>query len=135
MTEFNHATKRVLEFIRRERLRQDQKWDDQLHAPGDWLLILVEEIGEAAKALLIGDREQATIELFQAAAVIVAWLEQISIACVTCGEPLNKMAPTCPICGEFVCSACHDEHSGYCSEEHFYQGKHCDQGTTLLELD
>lgn len=123
MTEFNHTTERVLEFIRRERLRQDQKWGEQLHAPGDWLLILAEEIGEAARATLIGDREQTTIELIQAAAVIVAWLEQIAIACVTCGEPLDKKAPICPICSEFVCGACYDEYFGYCSEEHFYQAE------------
>lgn len=42
------ATRVVLE----ERSRQDAKWGEQNHEPGDWLLILQEEIGEFAERAL-----------------------------------------------------------------------------------
>jgi len=35
-----------------ERLRQDNKWGEQNHLPEQWLVILMEELGELSKALL-----------------------------------------------------------------------------------
>lgn len=65
----------VFDLIELERQHQLDKWGEQRHDSGKWLLILTEEIGEAAQAFLAGDRVTALDELVQAAAVIVAWLE------------------------------------------------------------
>jgi len=42
----------VLRDIMIERVKQDDKWSEQNHAPEWWMQILMEEVGEAAKALL-----------------------------------------------------------------------------------
>jgi len=65
----------ILGHIRTERERQDKKWGRQDHSDGDWMLILQEELGEAAKDILEGRPIEANVELVQCAAVIVAWLE------------------------------------------------------------
>lgn len=68
-----------LEEIIRERLRQDKKWGVQDHGDERWLAILVEEVGEAARAFLKGydgDHGLKT-ELVLVAAVALAWLESI----------------------------------------------------------
>lgn len=41
--------------IQAERQRQERKWGSQHHDPEMWLAILMEEVGEAAKACLEGD--------------------------------------------------------------------------------
>lgn len=69
----------VWEDIRRERERQDKRWG----SPGPrnlghdrWSLVLQEELGEVAMAVLDQQPEQAVYdELVQVAAVAVAWLE------------------------------------------------------------
>lgn len=62
-----------------ERERQDQKWGSQRHLQaGTWFLILGEEVGEVARALL--DKEgdaRLKAELIQVAAVAVAWAETL----------------------------------------------------------
>lgn len=67
-----------------ERESQTKKWGTQHHPPETWLTILTEEIGEAAQEVLTqrfgeaakghGDLRE---ELVHAAAVIVAWIEDI----------------------------------------------------------
>lgn len=42
----------VLDEVRKERERQDNKWGEQNHSPAEWLMILGEEVGEANKAAL-----------------------------------------------------------------------------------
>ena len=42
----------VLLMVLSERIRQDEKWGCQHHTRGDWLAILVEEVGEVAQAIL-----------------------------------------------------------------------------------
>jgi NTP pyrophosphatase (non-canonical NTP hydrolase) len=79
MAELAELTEGILDRIRAERDRQDAKWGIRVHTPYGWLLILQEEIGEVAKALLEGAADEAFDELVQCAAVIVAWLEQWSI--------------------------------------------------------
>jgi len=59
--------------IREERIRQDKKWGVQNHADLRWLPILVEEVGELAKALNEGTMTGG--ELTQVAAVALAWME------------------------------------------------------------
>ena len=62
-------------FIREERAKQDAKWGEQNHTDDHWMMILQEELGEAAQALLNGKGDDAHGELIQSAAVLVAWLE------------------------------------------------------------
>ena len=45
-------TKKVLDEILEERVRQDQKWGQQNHDPAWWMTILGEEFGEACEAAL-----------------------------------------------------------------------------------
>lgn len=60
-----------------ERDRQDNKWGEQNHGDGIWALILMEELGEAAKEFLEGNLKYARKELIESAAVTVAWVEAI----------------------------------------------------------
>lgn len=66
---------KILQAIREERARQNERWGVKGHPRFMWNAILVEEIGEVSKALLTqGDLES---ELVQVAAVAVAWLESL----------------------------------------------------------
>lgn len=65
--------------IMEERYRQDNKWGEQNHGDLYWLGILMEEVGEVAKAIIEGDQQGETkVELIQVTAVALAWLECIS---------------------------------------------------------
>lgn len=71
---------KVLVEVESERSRQDQIWGEQNHCPADWLMILVEEVGEANKAALearFGGKPltEYRTELIQVAAVAVAAVE------------------------------------------------------------
>lgn len=69
--------------VRAERVRQNNKWGEQNHDPYRWLAILLEEIGETAKAILedefssgVGHTpDHIAVELIQSIAVAVAMLE------------------------------------------------------------
>ena len=71
------STQRALVYRRIdiERLRQEQLFGRQFHAPDRWLRILIEEVGEVAAAIDHNDAEATAEELTQVAAVVVAWLE------------------------------------------------------------
>lgn len=86
--ETNDITRYVLREVYDERFRQDQMWGEQNHAPCDYLAILVEEVGEAAKecvavrfgldsADLLAARRNLRVELIQVAAVAVAMVEAL----------------------------------------------------------
>jgi NTP pyrophosphatase (non-canonical NTP hydrolase) len=61
-----------------ERDRQDEKWSTHRQIkPSIWLAILVEEIGEVAKAMLQQKPYEMRKELVQVCAVSMAWLEAI----------------------------------------------------------
>lgn len=68
---------KIIELIVAERQSQDVKWGVQRHKHGTWMLILMEEIGEAAKAILQGDTDAFVCEMVQVAAVAVVWLESV----------------------------------------------------------
>lgn len=74
----------IFEQIEAERIRQDGLWGVQRHSLDRWLTILVEEVGEVAKALQGDDTEQvekeAEEELIQVAAVAVQIVEKIQQA-------------------------------------------------------
>ena len=67
----------ILENIIRERKRQDAKFGPSPRHldSGAWLAILMEELGEVAKAVLEKDSQNYKEELFQLAACAVAALE------------------------------------------------------------
>lgn len=64
----------LLTHISEERDRQDQKWGKQNHSDEKWCIIMLEEAGEVAQAINLGDTTQAKIELIHLSAVIEAWL-------------------------------------------------------------
>ncbi|RBP89375.1 MazG-like nucleotide pyrophosphohydrolase family protein [Cytobacillus firmus] len=80
----DHLKNNALLAVEKERFRQNAKWGRQRHSYGDWLKILVEEVGEVAQAMQTGqgwgkgsDANDLYKELIQVAAVAVAIAEQI----------------------------------------------------------
>ena len=77
------SRERVLDHIRAERERQIAKHGDHRREAGTWALILNEETGEVARAVLecnqLVERDHQALyeELVQTAAVAVAWAEQV----------------------------------------------------------
>lgn len=69
----------IQELVITEWFRQRNIWNVQTHESGKWLLILMEEVGEAAQAFLQGRRRAAIIELIQCAAILLSWIERESI--------------------------------------------------------
>jgi len=74
----------VLYDINTERDRQDKLWGTQRHKMGDWLKILIEEVGEVAQAMQIGDvcykksdANDLYKELIQVSSVSAAIAEQL----------------------------------------------------------
>lgn len=67
----------VLKDVKAERVRQNILWGRQDHNPDRWLTILVEEVGEVAKAIQEGDKKNYREELVQVAAVAVAAIESL----------------------------------------------------------
>lgn len=77
-------TDSVLKDVSLERERQNAKWGKQRHSDGDWLKILIEEVGEVAQAMQKDqgwgkdtDASDLYTELIHAAAVAVAMAEQV----------------------------------------------------------
>ena len=60
--------------IQIERNAQDEKWGEQHHSDEKWLTILMEEVGEAAKAVLEENDEALLVEVVQIAAVLQNWV-------------------------------------------------------------
>lgn len=72
------ATNIVLLDIKAERARQDRKFGDQTgHSDLFWNVVLGEEVGEVATALVENDLDNLRDELIQVAAVAVAWAENL----------------------------------------------------------
>jgi len=73
--------KGVVEKLENERKSQIERWGCNDHKDIEWLSILVEEVGEAARAINDSDDdddldyEKLELELIQSAAVCIAWLE------------------------------------------------------------
>ena len=62
------------DLIQIERNNQDKKWGPQHHSDEKWLTILMEEVGEAAKAVLEKDEPSLFQEVVQIGAVLEAWV-------------------------------------------------------------
>ena len=98
MSEFTDAIlAQVAGSIYLERIRQDDRWGEQNHAPEVWLAILSEEIGEMATAMLrlrfagFPYREVQVLreEAVQVAAVAVAFIESLDRGKTDLWEPLS----------------------------------------------
>lgn len=69
-------TKEVFhDLIQIERNNQIEKWGDQEHSDERWVVILLEELGEVAKAIVEGDEAGVLSESVQVAALLEAWME------------------------------------------------------------
>lgn len=74
-----------LQLVLEERIRQDWKWGPARDLPDEvWLAILMEEVGEAAEAVLNSlvpgsqvDAGSLRTEVVQSCAVALAWLEAL----------------------------------------------------------
>lgn len=84
MSQIQHIRVGILEEVDTERLRQDHKWGEQNHGLPVWQLVLSEEVGEFAEAILKmrGEGRTMTIadvrkEIIQVAAVAVSIAEFI----------------------------------------------------------
>ena len=62
------------DLIQIERNAQDEKWGEQRHSDEKWLTIILEELGEAAKAVLEKNEEGLLEETVQVAALLQAWV-------------------------------------------------------------
>ena len=62
------------DLIQIERNAQDEKWGEQRHSDEKWLAIILEELGEAAKAVLEKNEEGILEETVQVAALLQAWV-------------------------------------------------------------
>ena len=67
----------ILEYIVKERVKQDNKWGEQNHDIYKWLAILGEEVGEVNKAALENNYDEIISELIQIGAVAVAMIESL----------------------------------------------------------
>lgn len=67
----------ILAEIMDERARQDAKFGQTDHDFGTWMVILTEELGEAARAHIEGEYADRHKELVQSAAVVLACLENL----------------------------------------------------------
>lgn len=76
--------------IQTERERQDKKWGKQDHTPHYWMVILMEEVGEAANAICgkAHDYKNYREELIQIAAVAVAAIESYDRSQLNAQEPI-----------------------------------------------
>lgn len=79
-------TKLVLDQVCVERIKQTKKWGEQNHNQVEWMAILTEEVGEAAREALehhfkYAENPDALLklreELIQVAAVAVAMVESL----------------------------------------------------------
>lgn len=71
-------TREILKEIMGERLQQENKWGQQNHPAHWYYLILAEEVGEVAKAILENKvQTEYRAELVQVAAVAVAMIESL----------------------------------------------------------
>ena len=64
--------------IEEERKRQYKKFGNQKHSPEKWLIILMEEVGEASEAVLKEDFKNYRKELIQCMAVCDNMIEKIN---------------------------------------------------------
>lgn len=77
MRKANSVTETTLGLVQAELDKQEEEWGQSNHPLGFWMLILIEEVGEAAKEILEDDIVAASLELVQVAAVAIAAIEDL----------------------------------------------------------
>lgn len=65
----------IITHILKERLRQDRIHPD--NNEGDYLSILMEEVGEVARAIQLKDINNLKEELIHVSAVCIRWMEEL----------------------------------------------------------
>lgn len=65
----------VIDEVIEEQKRQHEIWGEQNHGSFKYLSILVEEIGEIAKAILEHDTENIRVEVIHSAAIAISFVE------------------------------------------------------------
>jgi len=61
----------IISLLIQERERQTEKWGEQNHDPAYWMGVLMEEVGEVAKAMIENNTREYRKELIEVAAVAV----------------------------------------------------------------
>jgi len=76
--------KQIFEMMQEENLRQINKWGIQDHSPFEWLVILMEEVGELSQAILTtewgGEATDNIGERIKVANINIAVKEAIQVA-------------------------------------------------------
>ena len=67
--------KAYLKLVKKERERQEEIYGDRQHWESEWFILLSEEVGEVAKAIVQGNIPQMRTELIQCAALIESWFK------------------------------------------------------------
>lgn len=62
------------ELIQMERNAQDERWGEQNHTDERWVVIILEELGEVAKATIENNEAELLEETVQVAALLQAWV-------------------------------------------------------------
>lgn len=73
----SQTTLDVLSEVKDERAFQNKKWGEQNHNHDRWMVILMEEVGEAAREAYESNAARYRAELVQVAAVAVAAIESL----------------------------------------------------------
>lgn len=98
-------------YVSTERDRQSEEWDDNI-PPEVFAVVLAEEVGEVAQAILDGDLAHAQTELVQVAAICERMYHLLRRSHIAGWEPswpteprsIRDLArpdrPVCPVCGQ-----------------------------------
>lgn len=70
-------SEKIWQEVKDEMYKQDARWGEQNHQRPFWLAILMEEVGEVAKAVIEYDSAAYREELIQVAAVAISALESL----------------------------------------------------------
>jgi len=94
---------KILKEILTERKRQDEKWGEQNHFPTYWMVILMEEVGEAARDLCgkFQNYPNYRKELIHIAAVAISAAESYDryVGELDSIKPIPPEELECPSCG------------------------------------
>ena len=66
---------RLISEVMTTRQHQHEIWGEQNHKPSEWQSILIEEVGEQAKAINDADWDNYRVELLQVAALCLQMIE------------------------------------------------------------
>lgn len=85
-------TQSILDEVADERVRQDEKWGVQNHQPLHWMVIIAEELGEAAQQALHAYTAQRVLDMLDHSLSYRTELVQLAACCVAAVESLDRSA-------------------------------------------